>query len=191
MSTRCVGAWLLGLLAAVGVFSADAARGQDATTQPATATTQPVTTQPVTTQPAATQPASTQPSSATTKPAAKGKGGFWQGNYEGGSGTTLWTMLASVLVILALGGAAMVVTKKYLPRLRAAGGRELAVLETVHLGPRVTVHLVKAGGKRFMLGATRERVSMLAEVGEAFPDIADLAERMDSEANPVVSEEGQ
>jgi len=103
----------------------------------------------------------------------------------------MWTMLASVVVILVLGAVALVMTKKYLPRLRAGSGREMAVLETVHLAPRVTVHVVQVGPKRFMLGATRERVSMLAELGQAFPDIAEVADQMDEADEPTAPEDSR
>jgi len=94
----------------------------------------------------------------------------------------MWKLLAYVVVILVLGAGALVVTRKFLPRLRMAGGREMAVVETAHLAPRVTLHLVEVGGKRFMVGATRERVSMLAEIGTSFPDIAEVAREMDTAA---------
>ena len=91
----------------------------------------------------------------------------------------MWKLLAYVVVILLVGAGALVVTKKFLPRLRTAGGREMSIVETAHVAPRVTLHLVEVGGQRFMVGATRERVSMLAEIGRRFPDIAQVAREMD------------
>ncbi len=79
-------------------------------------------------------------------------------------GRLLWQMLAYVLVILVLGAAAIVVVRKVLPRLRAATGKRISVLETVYLSPRQTVHLLQVGKQRFLVAGTRERISMLAEV---------------------------
>lgn len=140
-----------------------------------------------TTKPAASR-AQTRP--ATTRPAGGGKTGgqFWR-NQDGPSAAgTLWKMLAYVVVILVLGAGAMVVTKKVLPRLRSGGGGQMAVTETVHLGAAATVHLLEVDGRRFMVGATRERVSMLAELGGTFPDIEDLARKMDQDDSRPVPE---
>jgi len=87
-------------------------------------------------------------------------------------GRLLWQMLAYVLVILVLGAAAIIVVRKVLPRLRAATGKRISVLETVYLSPRQTVHLLQVGKQRFLVAGTRERISMLAELaGEPGEDI--------------------
>lgn len=112
-------------------------------------------------------------------PGPKTSGEYWRSGNGHTASATLWRLLAYVVVILVLGAAALIVTKKFLPRLRSAGGREMTVVETVHLGPRTTVHLVEVASRRFMLGATRDRVSMLAELSGTFPDIAEVARQMD------------
>lgn len=85
----------------------------------------------------------------------------------------LWQMLAYVLVILLLGGVAIFVFKRVLPRIRRVAGKRVCVVETTYLGPRQTVQLLQVGNKKFLLGGTRERISMLAEVTGAFPEQAD------------------
>jgi len=77
-----------------------------------------------------------------------------------------WSVLASVVVVLLLGAAGIFVARKVLPRLRASSGRRLAVMESIYLGPRQTVHLLRVGTRRFLLASTRERISMLAELPE-------------------------
>ena len=147
-------------------------------------------TGPATSRPS-TRPVTSRPAAPASRPSGEPKGGgeFWRDRQAGSAGGTLWRLLAYVVVILVLGAAALVVTKKFLPRLRMAGGQELAVAETVHLAPRVTVHLVRVGGRRFMVGATRERISMLAEVTGTFPDIAEVAEQMERGARAPMGEE--
>ena len=192
MPTQGVGGWRLWLLAAAVVFFPNVALSQEPADGETAGGDSQARSRPAS-RPATTQSAPAR-AGAISRPSAKGKGGgtFWrERGAERGGATLMWTMLASVVVILVLGAAALVVTKKFLPSLRARSGRDLAVLETVHLAPRVTVHLVQAGGKQFMLGTTREHVTMLAEVGLAFPDIADVADRMDQAANPAVSEGDQ
>ena len=82
----------------------------------------------------------------------------------------LWQMLAYVLLILVLGAVALVVVKKVLPRLRTTTGKSISVVETVYLAPRQTLHLLQVGGRRLLVGCTREGISMLADLGEAVPD---------------------
>ena len=78
-----------------------------------------------------------------------------------------WQMLASVVVILVLGGVALVVIKKFIPRLAVSTGKKISVVETIYLGPRLSVHLVKVAGQRFLLSSTRDHISMLAKVAGA------------------------
>lgn len=76
-------------------------------------------------------------------------------------------MLAAVVVILVLGGVALVVIKKFIPRLAVSTGKKISVVETIYLGPRLSVHLVEVAGQRFLLASTRDRISMLTEVAGA------------------------
>lgn len=73
-------------------------------------------------------------------------------------------VLAAVIVILVLGGVSLLVIKKFIPRLAVSTGKTISVVESIYLGPRLTVHLVDVAGQRFLLSSTRDRISMLAEV---------------------------
>ena len=73
-------------------------------------------------------------------------------------------MLAAVIVILVLGGVALLFIKRFIPRLAVSTGKTISVVESIYLGPRLTVHLVDVAGQRFLLSSTRDRISMLAEV---------------------------
>ena len=84
-----------------------------------------------------------------------------------------WQMLAAVIVILVLGAVALVVIKKFIPRLAVSTGKKISVVETIYLGPRLSVHLVKVAGQRFLLSSTRDRISMLAEVAGAVGEDAE------------------
>jgi len=73
-------------------------------------------------------------------------------------------MLAAVIVILVVGGVSLLIIKKFIPRLAVSTGKTISVVESIYLGPRLTVHLVDVAGQRFLLSSTRDRISMLAEV---------------------------
>jgi flagellar biosynthetic protein FliO len=82
------------------------------------------------------------------------------------------TMLAVVFVIV-LGAAAIYVSRKLLPKIAARSGKEIRIVETVHLGPRKAVHLIEVGKRRFLIGSTNENIRKLAEVTAGFPDLSE------------------
>jgi len=93
--------------------------------------------------------------------------GFTDGsNYASGQGAFfLRTMLAIVFVVV-LGAAAIYVSKKLLPQIARVPGKEIRIVETVHLGPRRAVHLIDIGHRRFLIGSTNENVTRLADMTE-------------------------
>ena len=92
----------------------------------------------------------------------QGKNGFGSKRFD--SGSLFAQSLAAVLVILVLGGAAIFVVKRLLPRFGVSHGRRINVLETVYLGSRKSLHLVQAGGRTLLVGDTRERLGLLADL---------------------------
>jgi len=80
-------------------------------------------------------------------------------------------LMGSLLVLVVLAGVAYVVIKKYLPRLRLGSlvgqGRSVRLVESISIGPRQHVHLLKVGGRSLLISATREDVRLLADVTEA------------------------
>jgi len=73
------------------------------------------------------------------------------------------TMLA-VLLVIVLGAAAIYTSKKLLPRITNLPGKRIHILETVHLGPRKTVHLIEVGGQQLLIGSTNENITTLADL---------------------------
>ena len=88
------------------------------------------------------------------------------------SGTELFyrTMIAIFLVIV-LGAAAIFITKKFLPGIAKLQGKEIHVIETVHLGPRKSVHLIEIGKRKLLIGSTNENIRKLADLTEFSPEI--------------------
>ena len=73
-------------------------------------------------------------------------------------------MMSSVLLVIVLGAAAIYISKKLLPKITRLPGKEIHIVETVHLGPRKTVHLLKIGGRKLLIGSTNENITRLADV---------------------------
>lgn len=92
---------------------------------------------------------------------------------ESGEEGYLARTLAAVMVVLFIGGVAILIIKKVLPRLAVSPGslgkRQVKVLETTYIGPRKALHLVQVGQKKFLLSAAAEHVTLLADVTAALP----------------------
>lgn len=89
-------------------------------------------------------------------------------NFTGNSsinGTEIfYRIMLSIVFVLILGAAAIFITKKYLPKIAKLQGKEIQVIETVHLGPRKSVHLIEIGKRRFLIGSTNENIRKLADL---------------------------
>ena len=55
-------------------------------------------------------------------------------------------MMASVLLVLVFGTAAIYISKKFLPKITNLSGKNIHIVETVYLSSRKAVHLVEIGG---------------------------------------------
>ncbi len=95
-----------------------------------------------------------------------------------GNGELFFKMMLSVGLVLGLGGAALYLSKRVLPRVTQRDGKEIHILETACLGPRKALHLVEVGGQRLLIASTSDHVTMLTTVNEAWPDLprAEIAE---------------
>ncbi len=170
MSQRCAYVRLLPVLVALaGGLSRAAAQApgeraaRPASTQPATApATRPATSQP---KPPlvlrdSDSPLRTTPQVSTTK--------------------LLFEMLAYVLILAVLGVVGVMLYRRLGGRARLGGGRRVRTLETTHLGPQRSVHLLQVGERRLLVGSSRENVRFLADVTDATDD-----ERAPASAEPA------
>jgi flagellar biosynthetic protein FliO len=89
-----------------------------------------------------------------------------------GSGELFAKMMLSVVLVIALAVAAMYLSKKVLPKVTKASGKEIRVVETSYLGPRKALHLVEIGPQKLLIGSTNERITTLAHIGDAWLDLS-------------------
>jgi flagellar biosynthetic protein FliO len=85
-------------------------------------------------------------------------------DYPTGNGEFFLRAMLAILFVVVLGVAAMYVSKRFLPRITGLPGKEIRIVETVHLGPRRAVHLIEIGGRRVLIGSTNENVTKLADI---------------------------
>ncbi|MFA5238932.1 MAG: flagellar biosynthetic protein FliO [Phycisphaerae bacterium] len=89
------------------------------------------------------------------------------------TGGLFFKMILMVLLVVVFGAAAIYLSKKLLPRFSCLSGKRIQVSETVHLGPRKAIHLIKIGRQTFLIGSTSENITKLADVTGQFSE-ADL-----------------
>lgn len=89
---------------------------------------------------------------------------FNQDKSDADLGSAVYRMILGVSVVVVLGVAAIYVSKKVLPRFSAIQGKQIKVLETVHLGSRKTIYLIEIAGQQVLVGSTSDRFSKLADI---------------------------
>lgn len=108
--------------------------------------------------------------------AAVGEGSAETLELNDDNSSPLWQMLAASVVILALGGIGLVITKKFLPRMASRGSKKISIAETLHLGPKKAVHLLKVGTEFFLISDTRQGLSLLGKVDAEAMDVVETVE---------------
>lgn len=81
-----------------------------------------------------------------------------------GLGEAYIKMILTILLVVVLGAAAIYLSKKLLPGLSHLSGKQIRIIETVHLGPRKAVHLLKIGDRQILIGSTNENITKLTDV---------------------------
>jgi flagellar protein FliO/FliZ len=77
-------------------------------------------------------------------------------------------MTAALAIVLVAIYAAMYGLNRVMKKRRVAGGRggALDVIESVYVGPKKTISLVRVGDRSVLVGVTDNSVSMLTELGD-------------------------
>lgn len=72
--------------------------------------------------------------------------------------------IIAILFVLALFITVIYVSKKLLPKISNLSGKEIRIVETIHLGPRKAIHLLEIENRRFLIGSTNENITKLADL---------------------------
>jgi flagellar biogenesis protein FliO len=90
-----------------------------------------------------------------------------------GSKELFFKTMFMVVLVAVLGAAAIYISRKLLPKIANLPGRDIRVVETVHLGTRKTLHLLKIGHQSLLIGSTNENITKLADVTDALSDLSE------------------
>jgi len=88
-------------------------------------------------------------------------------NTNSGSHELFFKTMLMVLLVVALGVATMYISKRILPKFTHLPAKRIQVVETVHIGPRKAVHLLKVGSQLILIGSTNENITKLSDITEA------------------------
>lgn len=94
-----------------------------------------------------------------------------ESDYNVGHQELFYRTIIAVVFVVVLGAAAMYVSRRLLPKIARLPGKEIHIVETIHLGPRKAVHLLQIGHRRFLIGSTNENVTKLADLTDGFADL--------------------
>ena len=97
---------------------------------------------------------------------------FGKSEYNPVGGEFSVRAIFAVLFVLALFVAAIYVSKKLLPKITNLPGKEIRIIETIHLGPRKAVHLLQIENRRFLIGSTNESITKLADLSGNLMDLS-------------------
>jgi flagellar biogenesis protein FliO len=97
------------------------------------------------------------------------------------TGRMFFKMILAVGLIIAMGVGAIYFSRKLLPKIANLPGKKIQVIETVHLGPRKAVHLLRVGSRHILIGSTAESISKLADINDGLFE-TDLVHKVDMES---------
>jgi flagellar biosynthetic protein FliO len=80
--------------------------------------------------------------------------------------------ILAIFFVLALFVVVIYVSKKFLPKITNLSGKEIRIVETIHLGPRKAVHLLEIENRRFLIGSTNENITKLADLSGNLMDLS-------------------
>ena len=89
-----------------------------------------------------------------------------------GSGELFVKMMLSLAIVVVLAVAALYLSKRVLPKVTKASGKEIRVIETSYLGPRKALHLVEIGNQKLLIGSTNESITTMAHIGDTWLDLS-------------------
>lgn len=83
---------------------------------------------------------------------------------KGSSTEMYYTLFKGILIVSLLGVGAYYASRKFGRSISNRPGRQIRIVESAHLGPKRSLHLVNVRGREILIGCTGEHISSLADV---------------------------
>jgi len=91
-------------------------------------------------------------------------------NRQFDTGPIYWRMMLAILLVLALGIAAYYVSKKVSGRIVNLPNRKIKLVETLYLGSKKSLHLIKVGDRNILVGTTPTTITRIADLSQDTED---------------------
>jgi flagellar biogenesis protein FliO len=88
----------------------------------------------------------------------------------------VYKFIFSIFLVIAVGTAAVYFSKRLGGKITRIRGKKVQVIETLYLGQRKALHLLKIGRREILIGSTNENINMIADVTETFGDLTGFVE---------------
>jgi flagellar biogenesis protein FliO len=82
------------------------------------------------------------------------------------TGGIYWRMILAILLVLALGVAAYYVSKKVSGKIVNLPNRQIKLVESLYLGSRKALHLIKLGDRSIIIGTTPTAITRIADLSQ-------------------------
>ncbi len=82
------------------------------------------------------------------------------------TGGIYWRMMLAILLVLVLGAAVYYVSKKLGGKIVNMPNRQIRLVETLYLGSRKALHLIKVGDRSIIIGTTPTAITRIADLGQ-------------------------
>ena len=83
----------------------------------------------------------------------------------------VYKFIVSVILVIAFGGVAIYLSRR-LGSKPGLKGKRIKVIESIYLGTRKNLHLVRIGNKEILIGSTNENICKLTDVTDALDEIS-------------------
>jgi flagellar biosynthetic protein FliO len=87
-----------------------------------------------------------------------------------GTGGIYWRMMLAVILVLALGIGVYYVSKKLGSKIINLPNRQIKLVETLYMGSRKALHLIKVGNKNIIIGTTPTTITRIADLDRSISD---------------------
>ncbi|MHC4757131.1 MAG: FliO/MopB family protein [Planctomycetota bacterium] len=93
----------------------------------------------------------------------------------------VYKFVFSVFLVVAVGTAAVYFSKRLGGKIKRFSGKKIQVVETIYLGQRKALHLLKVGRREILIASTNENINMIADVSETFSDLTGFVDDSEKE----------
>ena len=73
-------------------------------------------------------------------------------------------MITATILVVVMGAIAIFLSKKVLPKITAPQGRQIRLIETIHLGSRKSLHLIQVADQKILVGSSSEHITKIADI---------------------------